>query len=146
MRRNGRPSVEGRFWEKIAVPSPRTKCWLWTAALDISGYGVFRVAEKMVKAHRFSYTLARGPIPDGLQVDHLCRVRRCVNPDHMELVTNRENFLRGSALTARLHHLGICIRGHALAGENARRSGGRVRCRICTNEAARRYRQRRMVE
>lgn len=73
------------------VPEPNTGCWLWVGAHDNGGYGIFRNQ----KAHRFSYTLHRGEIPEGLVLDHLCRVRCCVNPNHLEAVTAKENIRRG---------------------------------------------------
>lgn len=71
-------------------------CWLWQAKLNADGYGVFSISPELsVLAHRFAYEVAVGPIPDGLVTDHLCRNRRCVNPDHLEPVTSRENTIRG---------------------------------------------------
>jgi hypothetical protein len=81
-----------RFWSKV----DRTgDCWKWTAGLTGSGYGRFRWDGGEVAAHRFAYELLVGAIPDGLQIDHLCRNRACVNPAHMEPITQRENILRG---------------------------------------------------
>ena len=70
-------------------------CWIWNGCVR-NGYGLFRYKEKVIGAHRFSYELLRGPIPKGLQLDHLCRVRNCVNPNHLEPVTQAENLRRGS--------------------------------------------------
>lgn len=81
-------------------------CWLWSAAVDkTTGYGKFYADGKVVNAHRWAYLNLVGPIPDGYTVDHLCRVRRCVRPSHLEAVTARENLLRGDTLTA-AHHEG----------------------------------------
>src|SRR3990172_4211550 len=77
------------------IPEPNTGCWLWAGNLDTPGYGQISSLGRKVLAHRLSYIFLRGPIPRGLQIDHLCRVRSCVNPDHMELVTSRENASRG---------------------------------------------------
>ena len=94
------------------MPEPNSGCWLWTGAL-VEGYGVLSVNGRLTFAHRFSYEQAKGPIPAGLEIDHLCRVRCCANPDHLEPVTTRVNLLRGvgaAAINARKTH---CIRGHA---------------------------------
>lgn len=72
-----------------------TPCWVWTGAKQSAGYGALRVDGRVVLAHRHAYEQAVGPIPAGLQLDHLCRVTDCVNPEHLEPVTNRENVLRG---------------------------------------------------
>lgn len=144
-----------RFWLKVdkAGPVPEHNpslgpCWLWTAAADSNGYGTFKVGVKMVGAHRVAYELLVGPIPDGFHIDHLCRVRACVNPAHLEPVTSRENTLRGvgfSAVNARKTH---CPQGHQFTPENTyTQSDGRRRCRKCrqaTNRASsRRYRESR---
>lgn len=77
-----------RFWSKV---DKTDECWLWVASTDRGGYGHFGDAGKMVRAHRFSWELVNGPIPEGMQVDHRCHVRRCVNPAHLRLVTNQQN-------------------------------------------------------
>lgn len=84
-----------RFWPKV---SKTDSCWLWQASLDGKGYGQInggRTPTRMMRAHRVAYELVIGPIPDGLDLDHLCRTPRCVNPDHLEPVTRRENTARG---------------------------------------------------
>src|ERR1035437_6508103 len=88
---------EERFWFYVNKDGPGG-CWLWTAS-TACGYGQIKVGKKVVRVHRFAYQLLVGDIPDGLQLDHLCRVLICCNPAHLEPVTNRENVLRG--LTAR---------------------------------------------
>lgn len=123
-------SNEERFAEKIVV-SP-DDCWLWQAALSYNGYGFFHVGGKQLRAHRWAYENFIGPIPEGMTLDHLCRVRHCANPFHCEIVTRAENALRGdgpTAVNARRTH---CIRGHLLADENLRtRPDGRRQCRAC---------------
>jgi hypothetical protein len=87
-------SIEDRFWSKVDKSGEH---WLWTAGTSASGYGIFRVDTKTrVYAHRYSYELANGPIPDGLPIDHRCRIPRCVKPSDLEPVTIRENTLRGA--------------------------------------------------
>lgn len=88
------PTEAERFWSKIEVSS--TGCWLWTSTLNNRGYARFVRARRrgFVLAHRYSYTQFVGPIPEGLVLDHLCEVKHCVNPDHLEPVTNYENLRR----------------------------------------------------
>lgn len=114
---------------------PNTGCWLWTGTINsTTGYGTISVDAEVRSAHRLSYELHIGPIPAGLQIDHLCRVRHCVNPDHMEPVTQRENLLRSpiapAGVNARKTH---CPQGHPYSEENTiwqRSRRGRL-CRIC---------------
>lgn len=96
----GRPAPIERFWVKFTRDP--SGCWVWTAAVDkVTGYGKFHVAsETMGYAHRFAYETLVGPIPDGLDIDHLCRNRACVNPAHLEPVTRQVNLLRGETLAA----------------------------------------------
>jgi hypothetical protein len=89
-------------------------CWEWVGHLTPQGYG--SLGRRL--AHRLVYEVAVGPIPAGLQLDHLCRNRRCVNPDHLEPVTSRENTLRGSGLPAQRVLVTHCPRGHAYTDEN----------------------------
>lgn len=79
-----------RFWAKV---NKTGDCWLWTG-WRTNGYGRFTTNGKNWRAHRFAFEEMRGPIPEGLQLDHLCRVRHCVNPDHLEPVTRQQNMLR----------------------------------------------------
>lgn len=118
-----------RFLSKV---DKANDCWLWTAALLKTGYGRFKKDGKTKLAHRVSYELLVGPIPDGLTLDHLCRERRCVNPAHLEPVTAKVNVLRGETITAHNARKEQCIRGHLLRGDNlfVRRDGHRL-CRHC---------------
>lgn len=85
-----------RFWSKVDRDGGPDCCWPWLAA-RANGYGKFYVDGRMVRAHRFAYELLVGPIPEGLVLDHLCAVTFCVNPAHLEPVTQRENARRGDA-------------------------------------------------
>ena len=126
------------FWSKVDKdgPVPEHKpelgpCWLWTAGQNGEGYG-FTTALFRMLAHRFAYELLVGPIPEGLQLDHLCRVRNCVRPDHLEPVTNRVNVQRGARGSLVTH----CPAGHEYDEANtyyAKRDGHRV-CRTCRRE------------
>lgn len=84
---------EPRFWAKVSPPNG-AGCWLWTATL-VRGYGQFGIGSRRQYAHRVAYELLVGPVPEGLQLDHLCRTPACVNPAHLDPVTCRENLLRG---------------------------------------------------
>lgn len=101
-------------------------CWLWTKSCNHRGYGQMTVAGRNMGAHRASYMAFIGPIPDGLQLDHLCRVRRCVNPGHLEPVTPKENIQR-SPRAMRTH----CRLGHEYTPENTRMRSGARKCLDC---------------
>lgn len=113
-------------------------CWLCRNKPDNWGYCRIRVAEKSVPAHRWAYTVFVGPIPDDLDVDHLCRNPRCMRPAHLEAVTRAENNRRRSA--AKTH----CPRGHSYDDVNTyRRPDGARDCRVCINERSRKRNRRR---
>lgn len=123
-------------------------CWQWTAALSTEGYARFTDLTSdgrytCVYGHRWAYTHFVGPIPDGLELDHLCRNRGCVNPEHLEPVTRSVNLRRGEHLSGRTARTGLCQRGHSMADAIIQPNGGR-RCRTCCNALRRaRYQARR---
>lgn len=126
--------------ERIMQHSDRSSdCWLWTRSLDGKGYASIKVDGRMQLAHRLSYTSLVGPIPKGLVLDHLCRVRRCVNPAHLEPVTDRENILRGEGFGAKNAAKTHCPQGHPYDGANTLiRPNGNRRCRACHNASTNR--------
>jgi hypothetical protein len=138
-----------RFWSKVdqdgPVPEHRPDlgpCWLWAGTEMARGYPYFKVNGRMVRAHRFAYKLLVGAIPEGLTLDHLCRVTLCVNPRHLEPVTHRVNILRGDGLAA--HNAGVtaCPKGHAYDERNTLRTRGKRQCRACSRERMRRHRSK----
>ena len=139
-----RASTWERFWSKVSVtPS----CWEWTGTL-VDGYGQFWNGNKLVQAHQYSYEIFIGRVPEGLQLDHLCRNRACVQPSHLEAVTLQENIRRGqtgtlnSANALKTH----CLHGHPFNDKNTilRSQGGRD-CRICHQEQDRRNKMKRKL-
>jgi HNH endonuclease len=118
----------GRFWSK--VQRSESGCWEWTAAKTV-GYGRFADKGRTLLAHRVAYELLIGPIPEGLQIDHLCRNPSCVNPAHLEPVTSRENLLRGVGEPARNAAKTHCPQGHEYSPENTYAYRGMRMCVEC---------------
>lgn len=119
-----------QFWPKVDASGI---CWEWQGLLRPDGYGSLTVAKCTKVAHRYAYELLVGPIPKGKTLDHLCRNRKCVNPDHLEVVTRGENVLRGygpTAMNARKTH---CPKGHEYTPENTYSPKGTAwrQCRKC---------------
>jgi hypothetical protein len=121
-------------------------CWLWLSKIAKNGYGHFthRIGFKKYRtqlAHRFSFEYFRGPIPYGLVIDHTCKVQNCVNPYHMETVTQQINVLRGNGIAAKNHKKTHCLMGHELSGENLYKSTkGKRECIMCRRASARKWR------
>lgn len=144
--------IQERMRQRIAV-DPTTGCHVWTGWKTSKGYGGITLPGKLKElAHRVAYELANGPIPDGLQLDHLCRNRSCCNPDHLEAVTSSENTARGWAARREAHGGQLvprathCRKGHEYTQENTyvcrrgnRRSGHRRVCRACAKLANEAY-------
>lgn len=128
-------------WDKIQKTET---CWNWTGSINRSGYGEYYKYNRTFRAHRFIYEILVDKVPRELVIDHLCKNRKCVNPAHLEPVTNRENLIRGdgiSSLNSRKTH---CVHGHPFDEKNTskrKRKNGviwRV-CRECMNEKQRKY-------
>ena len=127
-----------RFRSYVAVDEGG--CWIWTGGKTANGYGQFSFnveggSRQHWYTHRWSYTQNVGPIPAGMQIDHLCRVRACCNPAHLEAVTQTTNILRGESPYAKRARQTHCKRGHELAGDNVRVSTrGTRQCRQCSQD------------
>ena len=139
-------SLKQRLMSKIVVDG---ECWMFTGSISPNGYGKIRAPNAAGRqctrnAHRVSYEIHVGPVPDGLELDHLCRRRACCNPAHLEPVTRRENTLRGNAPDAVRSVNGsktMCKHGHPFSGENlVLRKGGGRKCRECCRAEKRRRR------
>jgi len=142
----GDARLSARFWA-LCVPEPNSGCWLWTGSVNEHGYARVRPsgAPRAVLGHRFAYAALVGPIPEGLVCDHLCRTRSCVNPLHLEPVSNRENILRGECRAAMNAVATTCAHGHAFTEENTliRSDGAGRECRACAKARCRASRARR---
>jgi hypothetical protein len=147
-----------RFWAKVDKQGPIPEghpelgpCWLWTAAKNREGYGKFGINRTWISAHQIAYELLVGPIPEGLELDHLCQVPACVKviadqfgPAHLEPVTHRENVLRGRSAAASHARKAHCPKGHPYDAVNTYRSpDGHRHCRTCGRNAVQRYKKRR---
>jgi hypothetical protein len=130
----GQGILPERIARKIGEPD-ENGCWPWLAYRTPLGYGGVDWKGKPDKAHRVVYQILAAPIPGGLVLDHLCRNPSCVNPEHLEPVTDRENILRGAGACAQHARKTHCVRGHPFEGENlhVRRDGARI-CLTCRRE------------
>lgn len=136
------PSVSERFWAKVTQDGD---CWLWMGSKVGTGYGHFAQGgeNKMILAHRWAYEAMVALIPEGLELDHLCRVKNCVNPAHLEPVTHAVNLARnpeGINNTARLRT--HCPQNHEYTPENTRIYRGKRNCRACARTHTANYRAR----
>ncbi len=131
------PLLPERFWDKVVLGEDG--CWLWQGSHTMNGYGTFWFRNRQNLAHRIAYSVLVGDIPNGLQIDHLCRVHNCVNPRHLEPVTLQENRARGNAhlVNGGKTH---CPQGHPYDGDNlylttTKRGGPSRQCRACAKVA-----------
>ncbi len=131
---------------RFISPEPMSGCWIWTGGLDKDGYALgYRPSPAKphtVRAHRAIYKLLVGPLSSALTLDHLCRTRCCVNPDHLEPVTNKLNIMRGEGWAAKNARKLVCAKGqHSLEDAYINPKNQRI-CRICSAESQARYRER----
>lgn len=124
-----------RFWARIKIDE--NGCWIWQGARGAGGYGQMSVNGRRVLTHRLAFEHYKRPFAEGEQADHLCRVRPCANPEHMEGVSSRTNTQRGMAPMMVLHRNRICKNGHPMVGDNiAKGPHGSKLCRLCRNARA----------
>lgn len=127
--------VPARVWGRL-LPNPETGCWIWQGCVLSGGYGQLRSGEKRFFVHRFMFEAFNGPILDGLVIDHLCEVKLCANPAHLEAVTAAENTRRHFLVRHLRTH---CPRGHEITDDNVYVMGGYRRCKVCHKEIMRRW-------
>lgn len=134
------------YLDERCIPEPNSGCWLWLRNVNDGGYGVlYRRNGRRALAHRVSWILENGPIPKGLVPDHKCRVPGCINPAHLECVTEKVNILRGAAASARYAARTHCNNGHPLEQMTGSRSQWR-HCPVCWRAAKDTYNERRRAE
>jgi len=127
-KRQDNDPIEYKLVKNVTVD--KSGCWIWLGTINSQGYpSVWSNGPKA--AHREMYCLIRGDIPDGMVLDHLCRVRHCVNPKHLEPVTNKENILRGNSFSAKNAKKTHCKRGHEYTKDNTKTVTKTITYRLC---------------
>lgn len=139
---NVQRAMTDRFSVKYKVDA-KTGCWVWTGSKQPSGYATLWNGARPEQGHRISYRMFCGDIPDGHEIDHVCRNRSCVNPDHLRAVSHRENMRCSDTVMGRNAAKSHCKRGHLLSGDNLKIIRGSRQCRECMNLRARISRRRR---
>jgi len=150
----GDPRLPKRFWDKVKIVDCNLRpelgpCWEWVAARCSFGYGNFQWEGRVRQAHRIAYEILVGPIPEGLEPDHLCVNPPCVNPNHIEPVTHSENCRRGNQgiyAISKAQNQTHCLRGHPLSKDNTYiDKHGKRSCITCRREAYREFLRRKRV-
>jgi len=131
------------FWARVDKTG---ECWIWTGARNPNGYGVVRRRPKRWLVHAYAWTEEHGPVPEGLELDHLCRNRICVRPSHLEPVTHAENMRRAHEANGTGKYALSCPHGHPYSGDNVRveKRGYRF-CVTCRREQRAAYRARQKI-
>ena len=136
-------TLKERFFSKVDKQPGEDGCWVWTADLDVGGYGRFwwDADVGVVATHIVCWTLLKGRIPPDAVLDHLCKNRACCRPEHLQPITQRENTMRGAGITAQNARLQSCRKGHPFTPENTYRPPGTNsrQCRECMRAATRRF-------
>lgn len=136
-----RKNTEADFWKRVNKNAPNG-CWQWLGSQNGRGYAQWHIGGKTIYVHRYAYNMLVGEVPDGFIIDHLCRNRSCVNPKHMELVTQQENILRGVGISAQASLATHCPQGHPYDEENTYVYQGRRYCRACGRKRTSDYEKR----
>lgn len=132
---NKKNTIEKALWDRITVTG---FCWLYDGWLDKHGYGYTRFDGKTQRAHKLAYQELVGPVPEGKILDHLCRIRNCVNPDHLEPVTHKVNLMRGFTPARKNAEKTHCINGHEFSEANTYFDGIQRYCRACASDKQKR--------